>query len=156
MAYAIHVLLAQTLMEATPRQVTRRALGLEPDLLFLSTHEHPLYPLTGAVDAERDHDGAVRGFVLQRGTDSDAWKRVYEQRVLPCLAGFAPELVIISAGFDAHKRDPLANCELEASDFEWVTREIVRCSGGGRAGERPLLLPRTIDVRGGWDWNLPM
>jgi acetoin utilization deacetylase AcuC-like enzyme len=123
-------------------QDSRRELGLEPDLLFLSTHEHPLYPMTGAVDDEGGgNTNAVRGFILQHGTDSDAWRRVYEERVLPCLAQYAPDLVIISAGFDAHSSDPLANCELEARDYEWVTREIVRCSNGGRAGGWLLPIP---------------
>ncbi len=114
---------------AARREKTRRDLGLETDLLFLSTHEHPLYPMTGAMDAAPDA-GAVRNFILDAGTNSDAWRRLYETHVLPCLADWAPDLVILSAGFDAHSSDPLANCELHSRDFEWVTRELIKCSGG--------------------------
>ena len=111
------------------REKRRRELGLETDLLFLSTHEHPLYPMTGAMD-HAANAGAVRNFILDPGTSSGAWRRVYETDVLPCLANWEPDLVIISAGFDAHSSDPLANCELHARDFEWVTRELIKCSNG--------------------------
>jgi acetoin utilization deacetylase AcuC-like enzyme len=114
---------------AARRQKCRRELGLETDLLFISTHEHPLYPMTGAVD-DPTCTGAVRNVILEPGTSSDAWRQVYETSVLPCLADFAPDLVIISAGFDAHRSDPLANCGLKSEDFEWVTRELIQCSNG--------------------------
>lgn len=114
---------------AARREKSRRELGLETDLLFISTHEHPLYPMTGAVD-DPTGTGALRNLILEPGTSSDVWRRVYETNVLPCLAEFGPDLVIISAGFDAHSSDPLAKCELKSEDFEWVTRELIQCSNG--------------------------
>ena len=85
--------------------------------------------MTGAT-GNATNTSAVQNFILEPGTSSDAWRRVYEKNVLPCIADFAPDLVVISAGFDAHASDPLANCELDSKDFEWVTREVIQCSNG--------------------------
>lgn len=84
--------------------------------------------MTGGV--ENGSAEAVQNFILKHGADSDAWRQLFEAEVLPCIAKFDPDLLIISAGFDAHSKDPLSNCELVADDFEWVTRELLKCCGG--------------------------
>jgi acetoin utilization deacetylase AcuC-like enzyme len=105
----------------------------EPRLLFASTHQSPLYPGTG----DANETGAAYNVVnapLPAGAASAQWRAAMEARVLPALDAFAPELILVSAGFDAHKADPLAQMELEDEDFAWAghaLREIAlrRCKG---------------------------
>jgi acetoin utilization deacetylase AcuC-like enzyme len=91
-------------------------------ILFCSTHQSPLYPGTGA--AHETGVGNVLNVPLPDGTGSKAFRDVMERVVLPRVDGFAPDLILISAGFDAHKDDPLAGMMLETDDFAWVTRQI--------------------------------
>lgn len=101
-------------------------------ILFCSTHQSPLYPGTGAAD--ETGVGNVLNVPLPDGTGSKAFRDVMERIVLPRVDAFAPELIMISAGFDAHKADPLAGMMLETSDFAWITRRIcdladLHCNG---------------------------
>ncbi len=92
-------------------------------IFFASTHQAPLYPGTGAAN----ETGAAHNVVnapLPPGAGSAAWRRAMESRVLPALDAFAPELILVSAGFDAHKADPLAQMELEEADFAWAGQEL--------------------------------
>jgi len=95
----------------------------EPRLMFASTHQAPLYPGTGAV-SESGIAGNVVNAPLPAGAGSAPWRRAMETRVLPALDAFAPQLILVSAGFDAHKADPLAQMELETEDFAWAAREL--------------------------------
>ncbi len=105
----------------------------EPRLFFASTHQSPLYPGTGASnEAGIAHN--VVNVPLPAGAGSTVWRRAMESRVLPALDAFAPELILVSAGFDAHRADPLAQMELDEDDFAWAAqhlREIAlrRCQG---------------------------
>ncbi len=99
---------------------TQDLLWDESRALFVSSHQMPLWPGTGAAD-ERGAHGNVINVPLAPGTDGATFRRVYEDTVLPQLDRFAPELVLISAGFDAHRDDPLAQLELVEQDFAWVT-----------------------------------
>jgi acetoin utilization deacetylase AcuC-like enzyme len=106
----------------------------EPRLFYASSHEWPLYPGTGA-RRETGIDGNVVNAPLPAGTQGPAFRAAYESTVLPALDSFRPELVILSAGFDAHRRDPLANLMLEDEDFFWVTRalrDLARSHAQGR------------------------
>jgi acetoin utilization deacetylase AcuC-like enzyme len=105
----------------------------EPRLFFASTHQSPLYPGTGAAD-ETGADGNVVNVPLPAGTGSARWRELMEARVLPALDAFAPELIFVSAGFDAHRDDPLAQLALETEDFAWAGRRLNelalrRCKG---------------------------
>jgi acetoin utilization deacetylase AcuC-like enzyme len=105
----------------------------DPDLLYASTHQMPLYPGTGFAN-ERGSAGTVRNCPLAPESGSAEFRAVYKESVLPAVEQFAPELILISAGFDAHRADPLANLNLTEDDFGWVTREICAiaarvCSG---------------------------
>lgn len=97
----------------------------EPRLLFASTHQAPLYPGTGAADETGVAHNVVNA-PLPAGAGSAEWRRAMETQVLPALDAFAPELILVSAGFDAHKADPLAQMELEDEDFAWAGRELRR------------------------------
>lgn len=91
----------------------------EPRLLFASTHQAPLYPGTGGAD-EHGRDNNIINAPLPAGAGSVQWRAAMEMRLLPALEAFSPELILVSAGFDAHKADPLAQMELEDADFAWI------------------------------------
>lgn len=95
----------------------------EPRLMFVSTHQAPLYPGTGAV-SETGADGNVVNAPLPAGAGSAEWRQAMETRILPALDAFAPELILVSAGFDAHRADPLAQMALETEDFAWAGRRL--------------------------------
>jgi acetoin utilization deacetylase AcuC-like enzyme len=102
-------------------------------VMYCSTHQMPLFPGTGAVGESGEHNTIVNA-PLRPGDGGAAFRAAFENRLLPRLADFRPELIIISAGFDAHIRDPLANLNLVEDDFAWATRKIMdiadRCAGG--------------------------
>jgi acetoin utilization deacetylase AcuC-like enzyme len=95
----------------------------EARLMFLSTHQSPLYPGTGAAEETGLAHNVVNA-PLPAGAGSAAWRQAMQQRVLPALDAFAPQLIFVSAGFDAHRADPLAQMELETEDFFWAGREL--------------------------------
>ena len=106
----------------------------EPRVLFVSTHQMPLYPGTGATHEAGAH-GQILNLPLAPGTGSAQMRHIYEDAVFPALEEQEPELILVSAGFDADARDPLANLEWQIADFAWVTERIVEIAarhGGGR------------------------
>ena len=90
-------------------------------ILFISTHQYPLWPMTGL---EEDNDESVMNFTLAPETGSENFRTLYEKKVFPALTRFSPDLLMISAGFDAHRLDPLAQLNLESGDFRWVTEQL--------------------------------
>ncbi|MFN3688736.1 histone deacetylase family protein [Salinarimonas sp.] len=105
----------------------------DESVLYCSTHEMPLYPGTGALGERGEHDTIVNA-PLSAGDGSDVFREAMRTRVLPRIDAFAPDLVVISAGFDAHWRDPLGNIMLTEQDFAWATLELMdiaerRCKG---------------------------
>jgi acetoin utilization deacetylase AcuC-like enzyme len=102
-------------------------------VMYCSTHQMPLFPGTGAVSESGDYNTIVNA-PLRAGDGAEKFRAAFEDRVLPRLAEFQPELIIISAGFDAHYRDPLANLNLVEEDFAWATQKIMdvadRCADG--------------------------
>ena len=106
----------------------------EPRVLFASSHQSPLYPGTGAA-AEHGRAGGIVNAPLPPGSGGDAFRAAWRDRLLPRMDAFAPQLVLVSAGFDAHRRDPLANLALDADDFRWIGAELAalaRRHAGGR------------------------
>ncbi len=95
----------------------------EPRVLYASTHQSPLYPGTGA-RAETGAGNIVNAPLPPR-SGSTEFRAAFAQIVLPALRSFQPQLLIISAGFDAHRLDPLADLNLDADDYAWATRELV-------------------------------
>jgi acetoin utilization deacetylase AcuC-like enzyme len=95
----------------------------DKDLFFASTHQMPLYPGTGALS--ETGVGNIWNAPLRAGDGGDKFQQAFEERVLPALENFAPDLVLVSAGFDAHEADPLANLRLVEKDFMWATDRIV-------------------------------
>jgi acetoin utilization deacetylase AcuC-like enzyme len=105
----------------------------DPTLFYASSHQFPCYPGTGA--AEERGVGNVVNVPLAPGSGSAAFREAWEVVILPALERFAPGLIVVSAGFDAHKADPLAQLRLETGDFAWLTgklMEVARAQCGGR------------------------
>jgi acetoin utilization deacetylase AcuC-like enzyme len=105
-----------------------------PGWLYGSTHQYPFYPGTGSVRERGPYDNIVNA-PLASGDGSDEFRAAFDEVILPAVERFRPELLMISAGFDAHRRDPLASIELTEDDFAWVTEAlagIARRHAGGR------------------------
>jgi acetoin utilization deacetylase AcuC-like enzyme len=96
----------------------------ERNILYASTHEMSLFPGTGDFLERGEHNQIVNA-PLCAGDTGEVFREAMEVAILPRLADFGPDLVIISAGFDAHRRDPLANLNLVEADFMWITRRLM-------------------------------
>jgi acetoin utilization deacetylase AcuC-like enzyme len=99
----------------------------EPRLFFASTHQSPLYPGTGAAD-ERGANNNVVNAPLPPGAGGREFRAAMESLVLPALEAFAPELILVSAGFDAHAADPLAQLALSEADYAWAGETLRQVS----------------------------
>ncbi|MDE2283257.1 MAG: histone deacetylase family protein [Hyphomicrobiales bacterium] len=114
-------------------------------VMYCSTHQMPLFPGTGAVSESGEFDTVVNA-PLRPGDGGQAFRDAFESRVLPRLRDFKPELIIISAGFDAHMRDPLANINLVEADFAWATQKIMDVADGCANGRVVSLLEGGYDL----------
>jgi acetoin utilization deacetylase AcuC-like enzyme len=113
---------------------TQDIFWADKSVMYCSTHQMPLFPGTGAAGERGEHDNIVNA-PLKSEDGGLQFRSAFENRILPHLTKFAPELIIISAGFDAHYRDPLASLNLKAEDFGWVTQklmDVASASAGGR------------------------
>ena len=103
---------------------TQAAFYADPTVLFISSHQYPYYPGTGA--AGETGTGAGTGFTLnlplEAGATDDDYARVYESRVMPALETFRPDVMLVSAGYDAHARDPLAGMRMSAAGYAHLVR----------------------------------
>jgi acetoin utilization deacetylase AcuC-like enzyme len=106
---------------------TQDILYDDPSVMFVSTHQYPWYPGTGAVNerGEGAGIGATVNIPLEAGVGDDGYAQVYEQIVWPVARRFEPELILVSAGFDAHWADPLGQMKLSLKGFDHLTRELV-------------------------------
>ena len=106
----------------------------DPSVLYCSTHQMPLYPGTGARNERGAHDTIVN-CPLAAGDGGEAFRDAIDGVILPRVKTFAPDLIILSSGFDAHRHDPLAGLTFVEEDFAWVTRRFVDLAAnlcGGR------------------------
>ncbi|WP_169569912.1 histone deacetylase family protein [Sneathiella limimaris] len=126
---------------------TQHIFEKDPDLFYGSTHQSPpFYPGTGY--ANETGVGNIVNVPLVEGSGSKAFRDAYKDTVLPALESFNPELLIISAGFDAHHLDPLANINLEAEDYTWITQELLKISEKCCEGRVVSLLEGGYDLTG--------
>jgi acetoin utilization deacetylase AcuC-like enzyme len=106
----------------------------DPSVMYCSTHEMPLYPGTGSRSERGEHNNIVNA-PLSAGDGGPQFREAFQSVILPRLDAFRPDLIVVSAGFDAHMRDPLANLNLGEADFVWVTQRLLEIAdqhGGGR------------------------
>ena len=127
-------------------QGTQAVVEPDPTLFYASTHQYPLYPGTGS-PRETGTDNNVVNVPLRAGSGSAEFRAAWSERILPLLDDFAPELVIVSAGFDAHRADPLAQLEVETEDFVWLTEELLAIADRHAQGRLVSVL------EGGYDLN---
>jgi acetoin utilization deacetylase AcuC-like enzyme len=102
-------------------------------VMYCSTHEMPLFPGTGSISERGEYDNVVNA-PLRAGDSRETFREAFEIAILPRLQEFRPDLIVISAGFDAHKLDPLSNLNLSEADFGWVTRRIMEVADARSAG----------------------
>lgn len=119
----------------------------DPSVLFCSTDQMPLYPGTGAKDEKGKHNTIVNA-PLSPNVGSDHFREAFKSRVLPALDDFRPDLIIISAGFDAHHRDPLAQINLTGEDFDWATGRVLELADRHAKNRVVSLLEGGYDLEG--------
>ena len=116
-------------------------------VMYCSTHQMPLYPGTGARGERGVHDTVVNA-PLSPGDGGPQFREAFESTILPRLRNFQPELIVISAGFDAHQRDPLANLNLLEADFLWATQKIMEVAQASANGRVVSMLEGGYDLEG--------
>jgi acetoin utilization deacetylase AcuC-like enzyme len=103
---------------------TQAMFWRDKNALYISTHQMPLFPGTGSLSETGLHDNIVNA-PLRSGDNGEVFQDAFRSRVLPALDRFAPDIIFISAGFDAHQDDPLASLELTEADFGWATQVLL-------------------------------
>ncbi|MGI8724446.1 MAG: histone deacetylase family protein [Methyloceanibacter sp.] len=102
---------------------TQAAFETDKNLFYGSTHQMPLFPGTG--DLSETGVGNIFNAPLRPGDDGEKFRDAFRSRILPALNDFSPDFILVSAGFDAHRMDPLAQLRLEEEDFAWVTDKLL-------------------------------
>ncbi len=118
----------------------------DPSVLYCSTHQMPLYPGTGA--SNETGVGNIVNAPLRPYAEGDSFREAVKSRILPALNNFRPDLVIVSAGFDAHYRDPLAQINLVGDDFDWITGRLMEIAGKYAANRLVSVLEGGYDLEG--------
>ncbi|MEM1412812.1 MAG: histone deacetylase family protein, partial [Pseudomonadota bacterium] len=125
---------------------TQQIFEDDPSVFFVSSHQMPLYPGSGS--PEETGAGNILNLPLAPGSGSASLQAVWARHGLPAVAAFEPDLILVSAGFDAHVRDPLAQLEAENSDYEWLTREIMALAEAYCGGRLVSILEGGYDLEG--------
>jgi acetoin utilization deacetylase AcuC-like enzyme len=123
---------------------TQAAFWSDKDLFYGSTHQMPLFPGTGELD--ETGVGNIFNAPLKAGDDGDEFRAAYQDRILPALDKFAPDLLIVSAGFDAHLKDPLAQLRLLEPDFAWITEQLLEAAAKHCGGKLVATLEGGYDL----------
>ena len=123
---------------------TQAIFAEDPRVLYLSSHQMPLYPDTGY--ASERGAGNVRNAALRPGADGAAFRAAWRDVLLPVLDDFRPQLILVSAGFDAHRLDPLAQVQVEAEDYAWLTAELVALADRHAQGRLVSMLEGGYDL----------
>jgi acetoin utilization deacetylase AcuC-like enzyme len=119
----------------------------DASVMYASTHQMPLFPGTGARSECGEHDQIVNA-PLRAGDGGETFREAFTQAILPRLEAFSPDLVIVSAGFDAHYRDPLGNLNLREADFAWATQRLMAIAQKRCGGRIVSLLEGGYDLEG--------
>jgi acetoin utilization deacetylase AcuC-like enzyme len=116
-------------------------------VMYCSTHEMPLYPGTGGTGERGEHNNIVNA-PLRAGDGGEKFRQAMESVILPRLREFKPDLLVISAGFDAHTRDPLANLNFVEEDYAWVTQKLMDVADRSASGRIVSMLEGGYDLQG--------
>lgn len=123
---------------------TQAIFEQNPDVMYLSSHQLPLYPGTG--HSEETGCGNIVNLPLAPGDGGKSFRRAWSRTGLPAIHKFAPDLILISAGFDAHQRDPLAQIELQAADYHWITDQLCDLANDSCQGRVASILEGGYDL----------
>ena len=126
---------------------TQDIFWADPTMMYCSTHTRCRCFPAPAPAASAASDTIVNA-PLAPNDGSAKFRAAFENLILPQLQNFAPELIVISAGFDAHRRDPLANINLDAEDFGWVTRKLLDVAHASAGGRVVSVLEGGYDLQG--------
>src|ERR1700735_3666357 len=126
---------------------TQDIFWADPTVMYCSTHQMPLFPGTGARGERGEHDTIVNA-PLASEDGGVQFRAAFENVILPQLQKFSPELIIVSAGFDAHYRDPLASLNLTSGDFGWGTRKLMDVADKSADGRIVSVLEGGYDLQG--------
>ena len=118
----------------------------DPTVLYASTHQWPLYPSTGA--AGETGVGNIVNVPLASGTDGNTFRAAFAHKIIPAVERFAPDLIVISAGFDAHRLDPLGGLALTDVDFAWATEQVLEVATRYCGGRIISVLEGGYDIDG--------
>ena len=124
---------------------TQAIFEQDPRVLYLSSHQADLYPWSGA--ANERGVGNLVNLPLPAGSGGEAFRRAWREHLLPALDAFAPQLVLVSAGFDGDRRDPLAQLALDPADFGWITAELSRLAARHACGRLVSMLEGGYDLQ---------
>jgi acetoin utilization deacetylase AcuC-like enzyme len=127
---------------------TQEMFWSDPGVLYVSTHQFPFYPGSGDVDETGTGEGTgyTVNVPLAAGGGDAVYASAFERIVLPIVESYAPELILISAGFDASARDPLAQMQLSPEAFGWMAREVARLADATAQGRMALVLEGGYDL----------
>ena len=125
---------------------TQDIFEADASVFYASSHQMPLYPGTGR--AEETGVGNIVNAPLAPGSGGAEMREAYRSTILPALENFAPDLLLVSAGFDAHRRDPLAQLDWEDADFAWLTGKLMEVAGRRCANRIVSLLEGGYDLKG--------
>jgi acetoin utilization deacetylase AcuC-like enzyme len=106
---------------------TQALIGDDPNILFISSHQYPFYPGTGSINeiGNGEAEGTVINIPFPAGVGDNGFRKAYETIVIPSIEKFKPDLILISAGYDAHWDDPLANLSLSLRGFNWISKRLI-------------------------------
>jgi acetoin utilization deacetylase AcuC-like enzyme len=124
---------------------TQEIFWRDPSVLYASSHQFPFYPGTGA--ANETGVGNIVNAPLEAGAGAAEFRSALTGKLLPAIDAFRPDLILISAGFDAHRRDPLGMLELGEEDFVWATRELMALANRHCAGRIVSMLEGGYDLQ---------
>lgn len=129
---------------------TQHSFEDRADVLYISLHGHPAHVYPGTGHENETGVGPGQGFTLNLpimpGSGDDAYRKAFDEKVVPLAESFAPDFVLLSAGFDAHRRDPLAPIELETESYAWMTRWVLELAGHHAGGRLVSLLEGGYDL----------
>jgi acetoin utilization deacetylase AcuC-like enzyme len=126
---------------------TQDIFWADPTVMYCSTHQMPLFPGTGARDERGEHDNIVNA-PLTAGDDGAVFREAMEARLLPRIDAFRPDVIVISAGFDAHRLDPLGGLNLVEADFAWATAQAMEIAERHAKGRIVSLLEGGYHLEG--------
>ena len=126
---------------------TQDIFWADKSVMYCSSHQMPLFPGTGATGERGDHNTVVNA-PLASEDGSDKFRAAFDELILPRLRAFEPELIVISAGFDAHYRDPLASLNVQTEDFAWLTRQLMDVAEASCGGRIVSVLEGGYDLQG--------